>query len=86
MVDLCKVVWGQMCIVRISGYCNYNFEIFVLVYYRLVGMCGIVIKLYDMQVVIVCSLCYDLIDGWVKISDYIKEELCLMYVEGVFCI
>ncbi|EIC2853121.1 DUF1364 domain-containing protein, partial [Escherichia coli] len=37
MVDLRKAAKGQMCTVRIPGYCNHNPETSVLAHYRLAG-------------------------------------------------
>lgn len=84
MVDLRKAARGQMCTVRIPGYCNHDPETSVLAHYRLAGTCGIATKPHDMQAAIACSSCHDLIDGRVKTSDYTKEELRLMHAEGVF--
>ncbi|SRG77835.1 bacteriophage protein [Shigella flexneri 2a] len=69
MVDLRKAARGQMCTVRIPGYCNHNPETSVLAHYRLAGTCGTATKPHDMQVAIACSSCHDLIDGRVKTSD-----------------
>ncbi|HBE6753888.1 TPA: DUF1364 domain-containing protein, partial [Escherichia coli] len=63
MVDLRKAARGQMCQVRIPGYCNHNPETSVLAHYRLAGTCGTAIKPHDMQAAIACSSCHDLIDG-----------------------
>ena len=37
MVDLRKAARGQMCTVRIPGYCNHDPETSVLAHYRLAG-------------------------------------------------
>ncbi len=84
MVNLRKAAKGQMCQIRIPGYCNHNPETSVLAHYRLAGTCGTATKPHDMQAAIACSSCHDLIDGRVKTSDYTKEELRLMHAEGVF--
>lgn len=62
MVNLCKEVCGRECQVCIYGVCNGNFEIIVLVYYWMVGICGIGMKFDDLIGVWVCSVCYDEID------------------------
>lgn len=75
MVDLRKVVCGRECQVRIFGVCNGNFEMSVLVYIWLVGLCGIGIKSLDLIVIIVCFVCYDEIDCRMYFVDvgYVKE-------------
>ncbi len=40
MVNLRKAAKGQMCQIRIPGYCNHNPETSVLAHYRLAGTCG----------------------------------------------
>ncbi|EJQ6436201.1 DUF1364 family protein, partial [Shigella flexneri] len=55
MVDLLKAARGQMCTVRIPGYCNHNPETSVLAHYRLAGTCGTATKPHDMQAAIACS-------------------------------
>lgn len=59
MVDLLKAARGQMCTVRIPGYCNHDPETSVLAHYRLAGTCGTAIKPHDMQAAIACSSCHD---------------------------
>lgn len=75
MVDLRKVARGRECQVRIFGVCNGNFETFVLVYIRLIGLCGIGTKSLDLIVIIVCFVCYDEIDRRTYFVDvgYVKE-------------
>ncbi len=49
MVNLRKAAKGQMCQIRIPGYCNHNPETSVLAHYRLAGTCGTATKPHDMQ-------------------------------------
>ncbi|WP_045443235.1 DUF1364 domain-containing protein [Citrobacter sp. S-77] len=84
MADLRKAARGQMCQVRIPGYCNHNPETSVLAHYRLAGTCGTATKPHDMQAAIACSSCHDIVDGRVKIDDFTKTEIRLMHAEGAF--
>ena len=52
MVNLRKAAKGQMCQIRIPGYCNHNPETSVLAHYRLAGTCGTATKPHDMQAAI----------------------------------
>ncbi|WP_032169413.1 nuclease domain-containing protein, partial [Escherichia coli] len=54
MVNLRKAAKGQICQIRIPGYCNHNPETSVLAHYRLAGTCGTAIKPHDMQAAIAC--------------------------------
>ena len=49
MVNLRKAAKGQMCQIRIPGYCNHNPETSVLAHYRLAGACGTATKTHQIQ-------------------------------------
>ncbi len=83
MVDLRKAARGQMCTVRIPGYCNHNPETSVLAHYRLAGTCGTATKPHDMQAAIACSSCHDLIDGRAFTFQQLEKTFCNRIIMAV---
>ena len=79
MTKLRNEAKGRDCLVRIPGICNFNPETVVLAH---LGGAGMGIKCNDMIGAHCCHACHQEIDGAVK-SNYTKDELELMHLEGI---
>ena len=74
---------GEMCTVRIIGYCNYNPETVVFAHINGVRFRhGIGIKCADWHGAYACSICHDAIDGRVK-TTHSRDQLKLWHLEAV---
>lgn len=71
---------GQPCLVRIPGHCNFDPATTVLAHLNGGGMGT---KKSDLQGAFCCSSCHDVIDGRVRVKDYIPELIELMHRQGV---
>lgn len=70
---------NQDCQIRMPGICNFSPETTVAAH---VGGGGMGRKMPDLLVAYSCSACHSAVDGHMK-TDYTKDELKLMHLEGV---
>ena len=78
-MNLRKTAKGQQCLVRIPGVCNHDPETTVLAHLNGGGM-GM--KHENLFGAFCCYSCHSIIDGRTK-SEYSKDELKLMHLEGI---
>lgn len=84
MSKITKSAQGEVCTVRIAGYCNGNTETTVFAHINGVRFKhGTGIKASDLLGAYCCSSCHDVLDGRVR-SNYSRNELKLDHYEGVF--
>ena len=78
-MNLRKTAKGQPCLVRIPGVCNHDTETTVLAHLNGGGM-GM--KRPDLMSAFCCDACHSILDrrAW---SEYSREELRLMHLDGV---
>lgn len=78
-MNLRKTARGQQCLVRIPGVCNHDPETVVLAH---LNGGGTGMKHSDLKGAFCCSACHDCLDrrAW---SDYSRDDLRLMHLEGV---
>lgn len=83
MSKLTQAAKGQPCSVRIPFVCNWDVETTVSAHLSGVRFKhGTGQKVNDIFAADCCSACHDVLDGRVK-SQYTKQELKLMHLEGV---
>jgi len=80
MSKLRKSARDRQCTIRIPGVCNRNPETTVLAHLNGAGM-GM--KHGDMHGAYACSSCHDLVDARTTTTQYSKDELALMHLEGM---
>ena len=79
MSKISKSAWGEECMVRIPGVCNFTPETTVLAH---LGGGGMGRKKPDYHAAYTCSSCHDALDGRVQ-TPYTRDELELMHRQGV---
>lgn len=71
---------GQYCQVRIPGHCSGNPETTVLAH---LNGAGVGLKHPDIFAAWCCEGCHDLIDGRVQSKNYNREQVKLMFYDGM---
>ena len=82
-MNLRKWAKSKPCQIRIPGVCNFNPETSVLCHDNLPGVGGAGMKAPDECGAIGCSSCHDLIDGRVTTDIWTRDEIKLMFYEGM---
>jgi hypothetical protein len=83
-MNLRKLAEGKECQVRIPGICNFDNTTTVLAHYSLTGISGRGLKSPDIIGAWACSACHSRIDGQIKSANYNRDQVRLMFCEGVF--
>jgi Protein of unknown function (DUF1364) len=82
-MNLRKLAKGKDCQVRVPGVCCGERDTTVLAHLRLPGITGFGIKAPDLLGAYACHACHSVVDGQQK-SRYSREELKVMFYEGIF--
>lgn len=83
-MNLSYLADGRECQVRIPMICNGNRDTVVLAHYSLAGISGRGLKSPDMIGAWCCSACHDYADGRKQSANFTKDQIRLMFAEGVF--
>lgn len=83
MSDLRKTAKGRACQVRIPGVCNGDPATVVLAHVRMAGLTGYGQKAPDVLGAHCCSACHDVVDGRVRTVNWTRDDVLLMFMQGV---
>jgi hypothetical protein len=84
VTKLRELARNQDCQVRIPGICNGDPATTVLAHYSLSGISGGGLKSPDIMGAWCCSTCHDYADGRKQSANFNREQVRLMFAEGVF--
>ena len=83
MTNLRKEARGKPCMIRIPFVCLPGNETVVLAHYSLAGYSGRGFKSPDIMGAYACAACHATVDGSVRSIEYTRDQLRLMFAEGV---
>lgn len=70
--------------VRIPSICNGDPATTILAHYSLIGISGRGLKSPDLIGAWCCSACHDYVDGRKNSANFTRDQVRLMFAEGVF--